>query len=121
MKKEQIIHGVCPSKSNCYKIVKKSGHASLAKTPKLVKYEQDFFIQCNKYRNKGISGHFEFYIDVYYPSQRHDLDNSLKIVLDTLQRMVKAFKNDNKCTKIVAEKYLDKDSPRVEFTIKPII
>lgn len=120
MTKEQVIHGVCPSKSNCYKIITINGHASLAKTPRLKKYENDFFIQCNKYRDKNIDGYFEFYIDVYYPNQRSDLDNSLKVVLDLLQHKVKAIKNDNKCTKIVANKYLSKNEPRIEFTIKPI-
>lgn len=115
----QTIYGNTPSKSNCYKIVTINGHGSLAKTPSLKKYENDFFIQCNHYRNSNITGYFELYIRVFYPSQRADLDNSLKIVLDCLQR-VKAIKNDNKCIKIVAEKYLDKSNPRIEFKIESV-
>lgn len=112
----QTILGNTPSKSNCYKIITLQGHGSLAKTKSLKDYENNFFIQCNHYRNKMIDGYFELYIKVFYPSQRSDLDNSLKIVLDCLQR-VKAIKNDNKCVKIVAEKYLDKSNPRIEFKI----
>lgn len=112
----QTIYGNCPSKSNSYKIVTIGKHASLAKTKALKEYEDKFYIQCDKYRNKNIEGYFEFKIKVYYPSQRSDLDNSLKIVLDCLQRC-KAIKNDNKCVKIIAEKYLDKENPRVEFEI----
>lgn len=121
---KQVILGNVPSKSNCYKIItlkRKDGKlaGSLAKTEALRLYESNFFIQCNQYRNKIINGYFEFYIDVFYPSQRSDLDNSLKIILDCLQN-IKAIKNDNKCVKIVANKYLDKQNPRIEFELKPI-
>lgn len=111
----QVIHGTCPSKSNCYRI----GHKTLFKTDALKKYEDNFYIQCDKYRNKNITGYFEIYVSVYYPNQRADLDNALKIILDCLQRC-NAIPNDNKCVKIVAEKYLDKDKPRVEFYLKQI-
>lgn len=88
----------------------------LYKTSALKKYEEDFFIQCNHYRNANITGYFELHLKVFYPNQRADLDNSLKVVLDCLQR-VKAIPNDNKCCKIVAEKYLDIKEPRIEFEI----
>jgi Holliday junction resolvase RusA-like endonuclease len=39
--------------------------------------------------------------------------------LDCLQK-VKAISNDNKCIKIVANKFLDKLNPRIEFEIKKI-
>ena len=115
----QTIHGNCPSKSNCYKIITIYGHASLSKTKALKEYEDRFYIECNKYRNAGISGYFELHLRVFYASQRTDLDNSLKIILDCLQR-VKAIKNDNKCVKIVAEKFLDKKDPRIEFELKTV-
>jgi Holliday junction resolvase RusA-like endonuclease len=115
----QVIFGNPPSKSNCYKIITLNGHGSLAKTKALKQYENDFYIQCNKYRNANIDTYFEFEVDVYYPSQRSDLDNCLKVVLDCLQK-VKAIANDNKCVKIVARKFLDKLKPRIEFTIKEI-
>lgn len=47
---------------------------------------------------------------------RSDIDNSLKIQLDALQH-AKAIKNDNLCVKVVAEKFIDKVNPRVEFKI----
>lgn len=110
---KQTILGNCPSKSNCYMVAGKA----LIKTAALRKYEELFFIQCNQYRNANITGYFELHLSVFYPSQRSDLDNSLKVVLDCLQR-VKAITNDNKCVKIIAEKYLDKENPRIEFVIK---
>lgn len=113
----QVIRGACPSKSNCYKIIRIGKSASLGKSETLKKYEDSFYIQCDKYRNANITGYFELHLKVFYPNQRADLDNSLKVVLDSLQR-VKAIPNDNKCVKIIAEKYLDAANPRIEFYLK---
>ncbi len=111
------ILGNTPSKSNCYIIVKRGNFASLAKKPALKKYEDSFFMQVGRYRGADINEFFEFEIDVYYPSNRSDLDNSLKVVLDCLQK-AKVIRNDNKCTQIFARKFLDKTNPRIEFKIK---
>jgi len=115
----QTILGNVPSKSNSYKVININGHGSLGKAKALKDYENRFFIQCNQYRNANIAGYFELRLKVFYPSERSDLDNSLKIILDCLQK-VKAIKNDNKCVKIVAEKFLDKINPRIEFIINII-
>jgi len=111
---KEIIHGVCPSKSNCYKI----GPRGLYKGSALKQYEKDFFIQCRN-RGKKLEGYFEIYVDVFYPNQRADLDNSLKIILDCLQKC-EVIVNDNKCVKIVANKFLDKEKPRIEIEIKTL-
>lgn len=122
---KQVIIGVCPSKSNMYKIItfknkdKSKEHASLAKTPAMVAYENSFYLQCNQYRNKNISSHFELHIDVFYPSNRSDLDNAIKGVLDILAKKVKAISNDNLCVAIGARKFVDKTNPRIEFYLKP--
>ena len=115
MKHEQVIHGVVPSKSNSYKIITIGGHASLAKTSAMKEFEKRFYLQCG-YRNRNIQGFFELYADVYFQSNQPDLDNSLKGLLDCLQSC-KAIKNDRNCVKIVANKYIDKHNPRIEFTL----
>jgi len=116
---KQVIRGVCPSKSNLYQIVTIGGHPSLAKTKAMKQYEDNFYIQCNLYRNANIEGYFEFHMEVFYPSERADLDNSTKVVLDCLQ-YVKAIKNDNKCVKLVIDKFKDVSDPRIEFQIIPV-
>ncbi|MDR0431064.1 MAG: RusA family crossover junction endodeoxyribonuclease [Tannerellaceae bacterium] len=58
-------------------------------------------------------------MNVYNSSQRPDLDNSFKIVLDCLQ-MCKAIDNDRNCVKITAEKFVDKTNPRIEFIITEV-
>lgn len=116
---KQVIYGKCPSNSNSYKIITYNGHGKLAKHEKLTAYEKDFYLQCNHYRNKRIKGLFELHLNVFYKNQRPDLDNCMKIVLDCLQSC-NAIKNDRNCVKIIAEKFIDKMNPRIEFEIIPI-
>lgn len=108
--------GNAPSKANCYRIITLGGHGSLAKTTALKTFESNFYMQCGKYRNLNVCSYFEFHCKVFYPSMRSDIDNSLKCLLDCLQH-AKAIKNDNLCVKVVAEKFIDKVNPRVEFKI----
>jgi len=112
------IIGKVPSKSNCYKVIQLHGHGSLAKSKALKEYEQSFFMQCSL-RNRMIEGFFEFHVRVFYENMRPDLDNCLKVILDCLQSC-KAVKNDRNCVKVVAEKFVDKYNPRIEFEIIPI-
>lgn len=112
----QTIPGQIPSKANTYKIIYKCGHASLAKIDAVNTYETNFYLHVGSYRGMNISGLFELHVRVYFTTLSHDLDNSLKCLLDCLQ-YTKTIKNDNRCVKIVAEKFIDKDNPRVEFKL----
>lgn len=110
----EVIEGVCPSKSNCYRVTNNFFY----KTSALKDFENKFFIQCRN-RDRMITGYFEILLKVFYPNERSDLDNSLKVIMDCLQSC-KVIKNDNRCVKIVAEKYLDKNRPRIEFELREI-
>ena len=110
------IYGVPPSKSNAYRIVTINGHASLTKTTAMKEYEEQFLWQVGAIRGAMIDVPFRFELDVYYPSKRSDLDGSFKGVLDCLQK-AKVIKNDNNCYNICANKYIDKDNPRIELKI----
>ena len=114
-----VIIGNTPSKSNCYKVIRLGNRCSLGKQKKLYDYERSFSSQMSAHKYEMIESEFKFVIDVYYDSRRPDLDNSLKVVLDCLQK-VKVIKNDNKCIEIQAKKHLDKLNPRIEFSIIPL-
>jgi len=116
MNELQVILGQPPSKSNSYRIITIHGHGSLAKTNSLKEYERSFYLQCDKYRDANICGLFELHLSVYNKSRRPDLDNSLKVILDMLQKC-NAIKNDRNCVKIVASYYIDKNNPRIEFKL----
>ena len=119
MRHEQVINGVPPSKSNCYKVVTIHGHGSLAKTKAMKEWERSFYMQCGAYRDRMISGYFKLDVDVYFPSQRSDLDNAMKGLLDCLQAC-RAIENDRWLVELHARKFIDKYRPRVEFTITPV-
>lgn len=110
-----IIRGTIPSKSNCYRIITIEGHASLGKTAKLKEYEESFYLQC-KHRGAMIDRPFKLYVDVYHSTDRPDLDNALKALLDCLQ-YAKVIKNDRKCIEICARKLIDRKDPRVEIVL----
>ena len=109
------IYGDVVSKSNQYRIISHNGRPSLAKSDAVSNFEKKFYIQ-NKLRNANIKGFFELYLDVYFSSNRKDLDGAFKLILDALQSS-KTIKNDRNCVKIVANKFIDKNNPRIEFTL----
>lgn len=108
------ILGQVPSKSNGYRIITIRGHGSLAKTKELKAYEKSFALQMPKIEK--ILGNFEAEVDVYFRSNRSDLDGMFKAFFDCLQQ-TEAIDNDRYCTKIVARKFIDKENPRVEFKL----
>jgi len=115
----QTILGQVPSKSNCYKVIAINGHGSIGKNDALKAYEKSFYLQCNVYRGKLIKGLFALKINVFNATQKPDLDNAFKVVLDCLQSC-KAITNDRNCVKIEAEKFVDKLNPRIEFVIEEV-
>ncbi len=118
---EATILGNVPSKSNCYVLgtTRSKGRTipTMSKSGLVKKYEKNFLIQMPpKYRSINYAEYFRIELDVFYPSQRSDLDNSLKVILDCLQT-VGTIKNDNKLIQIIANKALDKANPRIEFKL----
>lgn len=112
----QTIYGQPPSKSNSYRIVRINGVSAIRKTDAVEQYEQNFYIQLGQYKNLNITGFFELHIRCYFRSLSSDLDGAFKVILDTLQT-AHAIKNDNRCTRIVADKFVDKLNPRIEFRL----
>lgn len=115
---EQKIIGQVPSKSNSYMIGKIGGHYTILKKAAVKRYERQFLLQCNHYRDWKYGGLFKIAIDVFCSTMSHDLDNTLKVVLDCLQ-YCNAIKNDNQCIDIHARKFIDKKEPRIEFSLIP--
>ena len=114
---KEIILGQIVAKANNYQAVPDgSGGRRIIKDDTIRQYEKDFAKQCNLYKNKGINTPFTLVADVFFKSNKYDLDNSLKTLLDCLQD-VKAIRDDNLCIRIEATKHIDADNPRVEFEL----
>lgn len=115
---QETIFGQVVSKANNYTVGNNAGIGRhIVKTAELKAYERSFLKQCRIYSNRMINGRFSLFVTVYESSKRYDLDNALKTILDCLQ-MAKAITNDNLCSKIVAEKRVDRQNPRVVFAIQ---
>ena len=110
---KEVIYGKVPSKSNNYK----TGKNGFYKSKQVTVFEQEFLMQCTKYRDANISTNFAFYLDVYFRNPASDLDGAFKVVLDMLQK-VHAITNDKNCMAIHARKFIDKKTPHIEFEIK---
>ena len=64
-----------------------------------------------------LSGSVAVTLRVYRPAKRMDLDNAVKILLDSLIGV--AYIDDSQIVRIVAERYDDKRNPRVEVEVTP--
>ena len=117
--KTETIYGTIPAKSNCYTVGCVNGRPCIVKSNEMKRYERSFIKQCTTYKNRNISTPFRLIVDVYYPDYTHDLDNSLKGLLDNLQ-YCGAISNDNLCVEIVARRHYDRYKPRVQFCIEEL-
>lgn len=112
------ILGQVPSKSNGYKI----GNNRLYKSKELKEYEHFFLLKMLEYRHlfiEPIKYKFSIKILVYFQSNRSDLDNAAKIILDCLQSC-RVIENDRLCHELKMKKFVDKENPRIEFEIREI-
>jgi Holliday junction resolvase RusA-like endonuclease len=64
-----------------------------------------------------ITGDVSVTLRVYRQAKRGDLDNSIKVSLDSLIGV--AYADDSQIVRIVAERYDDKRNPRVEVEVTP--
>lgn len=66
-----------------------------------------------------LSGPVALTIDVYRPRRAGDLDGRLKALIDSMSGI--AFEDDEQVVEIHARRFEDRDNPRVEVTIKPVV
>ena len=116
MGKRFVIVGEVPSKPNTYRLVSRRGRRTIAKGEAVKDYEMSFALQAGQLRDAGITCPFEIRVKVWFTTMAHDLDNSLKCILDCLQS-IGTIPNDNRCLRIVAEKAVDRANPRLELTL----
>lgn len=114
----EVIAGAIPAKANHYMSVPGGdGGRRIIKDAIMRSYEASFRRQCVIYKDRHISCRFRLYVDVWFVSERSDLDNCLKGLLDLLQD-VHAIENDNLCREIIARKHIDPKNPRIRFAIE---
>ena len=114
----EVIIGVCPGKASHYIVAvdRGSGERHISKDDVIRNYEKSFVEQCRVYKDRMIDRPFHLVVDVFYPDYRHDLDGSLKTILDCMQ-YARCVKDDCYCVKIDATRHYDPIRPRVEFKL----
>lgn len=125
-----VVKGNIPSKANQYDIGVLRGKPTFRKKKSVSDYEASFLSQVwpkfdfvfgsakDLPATRMINVPFELLVEVYYKNNGHDLDNAFKTLLDCCQQ-AKLISNDNLCMHIMGWKYVDKNDPRVEFTLRP--
>lgn len=73
---------------------------------------------CAAARVQPISGPVAVTVSVYRPAKRGDLDNTLKVLLDSLKGF--AFHDDAQVVELHASRGDDKVNPRAVVTIEPV-
>ena len=122
MQYEARVFGEIPAKANHYQVVLSKGNSKRARIIKdnaVRNYEGWFVRQVKKapgVPRVPICMPFTISVDVCYTNARHDLDNSLKTLLDCIQ-MAGIIKDDVLCKEIRAKKLVDKYTPYVHFVI----
>jgi Holliday junction resolvase RusA-like endonuclease len=61
------------------------------------------------------TGRCRVVLTLFYPDDRSDIDGSIKLNLDALQGVV--YRNDRQIRRLVVDKDIDKDRPRIEFEV----
>ena len=120
MKYQGRIYGKCASKANGRQLVKRKCKVKgrvitiSIKSDAALQFVKDLKKQIRK--RVFLEGDLKAIFNIYYPSKRNDLDESL--VMDGLEGLL--YKNDRQIKKKVVEKFWDKENPRVEFEIEEI-
>jgi len=71
-----------------------------------------------KTRAVKLTGEISIRLDVFRPQKRGDLDNTLKVLLDSMQGL--CYDDDSQIVEINARRFDDKNAPRVEARIAEI-
>ena len=111
-----VVTGEPASKANSRQIVMFGKRPAVIKSKKAREYVKAFDVQCRPLPNL-LDGDLAVHITIYYATRRPDLDES--VVLDCLQG--KIYANDRQVKEKHVYHGLDRDKPRCDIYVWPII
>lgn len=80
-------------------------------------YREEVSLICYQQQIKPMIGSLSISINVYRAQRRGDLDNFLKVAIDSLKH--RCYEDDDQIVQLIANRYDDKHNPRLEVTIHP--
>jgi len=113
------IHGHLPRKSNSRRIVvnRRTGKPMVIKSQDALDYERDFMRQVPGSAKIGMKGELHLTAVIYYRSNRSDLSDEL---FCDLMEKAGIIENDRQFVAKILYKRIDKENPRVVFTVSSI-
>ena len=108
----RTIFGQPYSKANGRRLKRINGVSRLIKSEAALAYAKDFLRQC-PILDPLFEAEVSVEIDIYYASERPDLDPSL--ILDLLQGRI--YRNDRQARSQRFEHYIDRDNPRIDIRV----
>ncbi len=114
-----VIPGEPASKANSRRLVRRGKRTISIKSEKAQKYQDDALRHIARHARpvEQFLGPVEVIADVYYASDRPDLDPSL--IFDILQA-AQVYKNDRQVRRQFVQKFIDRDRPRTVLTVRAI-
>lgn len=109
-----VIKGEPASKANSRRLVLRGKRPAFIKSAKALSYADAFKLQA-KPIEPLLEGELAIDMNIYYATQRPDLDESL--ILDLLQGVI--YKNDRQVREKHIKHFIDRDNPRVEIWVRP--
>ena len=109
------------STGHIYKITAYNGYPKMYMSPEGQALKTDYQWQIKQqYRAKPIEMPLEIYIRLYFGTKRKsDWDNFHKLSMDALNKAV--WLDDSQIQKAYVEKAYDKENPRIEIDIYPLV
>ena len=109
-----VIYGACQSKANSRRLVTIKGKRVSIKSKSALSFSNAAFKQIT--RRPFLEGDLLLECDIYYPSRRNDLDESL--IMDILEGSW--YKNDRQIRRKIVNGYISKTNPRVIVRVSEI-
>lgn len=80
--------------------------------------KEDYAFQAkDQYKGKPLTENLSVSVHFYHKDKRkHDIDNYFKLLFDSLTGII--WEDDGQITELHAQKFIDKENPRIEVVIK---
>lgn len=108
-----ITLGFPPTLNHLYSTVR--GHRVLSRAGR--QYKTTTALRARMAGMRRLAGPVAVTVRVFRPRRSGDLDNTLKVLLDSLKGV--AWNDDSQVVRILASRYDDKENPRVELEVEP--
>jgi len=108
-----------PSANRYWRSTVRAGFVRTYKSKEAKEYSTRAYWEARQQMQEPFTGEVVVRGTIYFPNKRGDLDNRLKVLLDSLEGA--AYNNDSQIVRIDVSKDYDKADPRVELEITEAI